>query len=61
MFNHIVVPLDGSKLSEDALAYVTPLSLRLKSRVVPLHANSDPFADMFGDKGQNGMKTHRQT
>ena len=51
MFNHIVVPLDGSKLSEAALAYVTPLAIRLNSRVVLLHADSDPYADMFGVQG----------
>ena len=51
MFNHIVVPLDGSKLSEAALAYVTPLAIRLNSKVVLLHADSDPYADMFGVQG----------
>ena len=51
MFNHIVVPLDGSKLSEAALAYVAPLALRMNSKVVLLHADSDPYADMFGVQG----------
>ena len=48
MFDHIVVPLDGSKLSEAALAYVAPLASRLGSQVVLLHADDDPYTDMFG-------------
>ena len=40
--------MDGSKLSEAALAYVIPLAKALNSRVVLLHAKSDPYADMFG-------------
>ena len=48
MFDHIVVPLDGSELSETALAYVGPLAKRLGSRVVLLYAESDPYAEMFG-------------
>ena len=51
LFNHIVVPLDGSNLSEAALAYAAPLALRLNSKVVLLHADSDPYADMFGVQG----------
>jgi nucleotide-binding universal stress UspA family protein len=51
LFNHIVVPLDGSNLSEAALAYVTPLAIRLNSKVVLLYADSDPYADMFGVQG----------
>lgn len=49
MFDHIVVPLDGSALSEAALPYIVPLALRLNSRVVLLHANNDPYADIFGE------------
>lgn len=48
MFDHIVVPLDGSSLSEAALAYVAPLAGRIGSRVVLLHADDDPYEDMFG-------------
>ena len=48
MFEHIVVPLDGSGIAEAALSYVAPLASRLGSRVVLLHANDDPYADMFG-------------
>lgn len=49
MFEHIVVPLDGSELSETALAYVTPLAVRLNSKVVLLHVDGDPYIDMFGE------------
>lgn len=48
MFDHIVVPLDGSELSEAALAYVIPLAVRLNSKVVLLHVDGDPYIDMFG-------------
>lgn len=49
MFDHIVVPLDGSELSEAALAYVTPLAVKLNSKVVLLHVDGDPYIDMFGE------------
>ncbi len=49
MFEHIVVPLDGSELSEAALAYVAPLAAKLNSRIVLLHADGDPYIDMFGE------------
>lgn len=49
MFDHIVVPLDGSELSEAALAYVTPLAVRMNSKVVLLHVDGDPYIDMFGE------------
>lgn len=49
MFDHIVVPLDGSELSEAALAFVIPLAVRLNSKVVLLHVDGDPFIDMFGE------------
>ena len=49
MFDHILVPLDGSELSEAALAYVTPLAVKLNSKVVLLHVDGDPFIDMFGE------------
>lgn len=49
MFNHIVVPLDGSKLSETALGYVTPLASRMNAKVVLLHAISAPFGELFDD------------
>lgn len=48
MFEHIVVPLDGSEIAEAVLAYVSPMASRLGSRVVLLHADADPYADMFG-------------
>ena len=44
---HIVVPLDGSTLSETALAYVVPLAKRMDAKIVLLHATADPYADMF--------------
>lgn len=47
MFEHIVVPLDASKLSETILDYVTPLAKTLGSKVVLLHAVSDQYADAF--------------
>ena len=47
MFKHIVVPLDGSTLSETALAYVVPLAKRMDAKIVLLHATADPYADMF--------------
>ena len=49
MFNHILVPLDGSELSEAALAYVTPLAVSMNSKVVLLHVDGDPYIDMFGE------------
>ena len=49
MFNHIVVPLDGSQLSEAALAYVVPLARKVESKVVLLHAISDPYGEIFDD------------
>ena len=48
MFDHIVVPLDGSELSETSLSYVAPLARKLGSRVVLLSAENDPYVDMFG-------------
>ena len=45
MFEHIVVPLDASKLSETILDYVTPLAKTLGAKVVLLHAVSDQYAD----------------
>lgn len=47
MFNHIVVPLDGSKMSEAALAYVAPLARSLGSKVVLLHAYDNPYVDLL--------------
>lgn len=47
MFEHIVVPLDGSKLSESILDYVVPMAKSLNSKVVLLHAVSDQYADTF--------------
>ena len=47
MFEHIVVPLDASKLSETILDYVTPLAKTLGAKVVLLHAVSDQYADAF--------------
>jgi len=49
LFNHIVVPLDGSKLSETALEYVTPLASRMNAKVVLLHAISAPYGEIFDD------------
>ena len=49
MFNHIVVPLDGSKLSETALGYVTPLASRMNAKVVLLHSISAPYGEIFDD------------
>ena len=49
MFNHIVVPLDGSQLSEAALAYAVPLATNLDSKVVLLHAISAPYGEIFDD------------
>ena len=48
MFDHIVVPLDGSDLSEAVLSYVAPLARSLDSMVVLLHADDYPYSDMFG-------------
>ena len=48
LFGHIVVPLDESKLSEAAPLYVAPLASRLGSQVVLLHADDDPYTDLFG-------------
>ena len=50
MFNHIVVPLDGSKLSEAALAYAAPLAKRMAAKVILLHSTNDPHADMLGER-----------
>ncbi|MDE2688631.1 MAG: universal stress protein [Chloroflexota bacterium] len=47
MFDHIVVPLDGSKLSEATLAYVAPLARSLGSKVVLLHAYDNPYVDLL--------------
>lgn len=49
MFNHIVVSLDGSRLSEAALGYITPFSSRMRAKVVPLHAISAPYGEIFDD------------
>ena len=49
MFNHIVVPLDGSKLSEAALGYATALASRMNAKVVLLHAVSTPYGEIFDD------------
>lgn len=49
MFEHILVPLDGSELSEAALAYVAPLAVRLNSRVVLLHVDGDPYINMYDE------------
>ena len=60
MFAHIVVPLDGSKFSEAVLAFVVPLAKRLNSGVVLLHAESDPYADMFGgERAAEMYRVHR--
>ncbi|MXY47170.1 MAG: universal stress protein [Chloroflexi bacterium] len=48
MFDHIVVPLDGSELSEVSLSYVAPLARKLGSKVVLLSAENDPYVEMFG-------------
>ena len=57
MFDHIVVPLDGSKLSEAVLSYVVSLARHLRSKIVLLHAESHPYADMFD--GERAAEIYR--
>jgi nucleotide-binding universal stress UspA family protein len=64
MFERILVPLDGSTLSDEALAYVTPLAKAFSAEVLLLHVvasvellrmlpPSYPYADLLRREASN--------
>lgn len=48
MFKHLLVPLDGSMLAEQALPMAQSLALRFNSRITLLQAVSLPYAVGYG-------------
>ena len=49
MYQHILVPIDGSKLSTKALVHALRLAQAIGARVTAFHASPDYPVELYGD------------